>query len=82
MFAFSAMLHEYLFSIAIGQVQGYQILFFLLQGLAVVATQRVRPKGWRRLPRMAGTLAFNLATSALFFASMNGIVAFYAPDRY
>jgi hypothetical protein len=79
-FAISAVLHEYLFSIAIGRVQGYQTLFFLLQGLVVIATQRVRPRDWRRLPWMAGTLVFNMASSVLFFASMNGIVEFYARD--
>jgi hypothetical protein len=77
-FAVSAAVHEYIFTVAIGRVQGYQVAFFLLQGLAVVATLRVRPRGWRAAPWIAGTLAFNLATSVLFFASMAGVVPFYA----
>jgi hypothetical protein len=77
-FAVSALMHEYLFGIAIGRVQGYQTAFFLLQGVAVAATWRVRPKGWRTVPWRLGTLAFNLASSVLFFASIHGLVAFYS----
>jgi hypothetical protein len=77
-FAVSAALHEYVFGIAIGHVQGYQTAFFLLQGGAVAATARVKPRGWRVVPWTAGTLGFNLVSSVLFFASMNGVVPFYA----
>ena len=51
--------------------------FFLIQGLAVAATRRVRPRGWRRSPWVAGTFAFNLASSALFFASLDEVLPFY-----
>jgi hypothetical protein len=44
-FAVSGVLHEYLFSIAIGRVQGYQTAFFLIQGAAVAATRGIRPRG-------------------------------------
>lgn len=77
-FAVSAVLHEYVFGIAIERVQGYQTAFFLLQGVAVVATLRIRPKGWRQVPWIAATLAFNLASSTLFFASLDEVVPFYA----
>jgi hypothetical protein len=77
-FAVSALMHEYLFGIAIGRVQGYQTAFFLLQGVAVASTARVKPRGWRAVPWGLGTLAFNLASSVLFFASINGLVAFYS----
>jgi hypothetical protein len=77
-FAVSALVHEYVFGIVIGTVQGYQTAFFMLQGCAVAATVRVRPAGWRAAPWMTGTLAFNLASSVLFFASMNGVVPFYS----
>jgi hypothetical protein len=77
-FALSAVIHEYVFGIAIGRVQGYQTLFFLLQGVAVVATLRFKPRGAWALPWVAATLAFNLATGVLFFASMNGLLPFYA----
>ena len=49
--------------------------FFLLQGLAVAATAGP-PRGWRSAPWVAGTVAFNLATSALFFASLDEVVPF------
>jgi hypothetical protein len=77
-FALSAVIHEYVFGIAIGRVQGYQTAFFLIQGVAVTATARVKPTGWRAGPWIAGTLAFNLVSSTLFFASMNGLAPFYA----
>jgi hypothetical protein len=77
-FAASAVMHEYIFGIAVGRVQGYQTAFFLLQGAAVAATGRVRARGWRAVPWTAGTLGFNLVSSVLFFASMNGLVPFYS----
>ena len=77
-FAVSGAVHEYIFTVAIGRVRGYQVAFFLLEGAAVAATLRVRPRGWRTAPWVAGTLAFNLAASALFFASLGEVVPFYA----
>jgi hypothetical protein len=77
-FAVSAVMHEYIFGIAIGRVQGYQTAFFLLQGAAVAATARVKARGWRAVPWTAGTLGFNFVSSVLFFASMNGLVPFYS----
>jgi hypothetical protein len=77
-FAVSAVMHEYIFGIAIGRAQGYQTAFFLLQGAAAAATVRVKARGWRAVPWTAGTLGFNLVSSVLFFASMNGLVPFYS----
>ena len=79
-FGLSALIHEYLFSIAIGRVQGYQTAFFLLQGFAVAATARVKARGWTAVPWAAATLAFNLVSSVLFFASVNGLVPFYSRE--
>jgi hypothetical protein len=76
-FAVSALVHEYLFSITIGWVQGFQTAFFMIQGVAVVATARTRPGGWRRFAWAVGTFAFMLGTSVLFFASMNHVVRMY-----
>jgi hypothetical protein len=59
-------------------VQGYQTGFFLLQGVAVAATARIKARGWRAVPWTAATFGFNLLSSVLFFASMNGLVPFYA----
>lgn len=77
-FAFSAALHEYVFGIAIGEVQGYQTVFFLVHGVAVVATQRVDPVGLasRALWTLA-TLVFNLATLAVFALSLDQTVRWY-----
>jgi hypothetical protein len=77
-FAVSAVMHEYIFGMAIGRVQGYQTAFFLLQGIAVAATARVKARGWKAVPWTVGTLSFNFVSSVLFFASMNGLVPFYS----
>lgn len=77
-FVLSAAMHEYIFSIAVGRVQFYQTAFFLLQGVAVAATARVKATGKRAVFWIAATLAFNLASGVLFFASINGIMPFYS----
>ena len=77
-FALSALLHELIFSTAIGRVQGYQTAFFAVQGLAAALTARVKVKGWLAIPWTVGTLLFNLASSVLFFASIHGVVPFYS----
>jgi hypothetical protein len=77
-FALSGLMHEYVFGVAAGRVQGWQMVFFLIQGAAVAATQRARPKGWRVFPWMIGTFVFNVATSVFFFASVNAILPFYS----
>jgi MBOAT, membrane-bound O-acyltransferase family len=77
-FAVSALLHELIFSAAVGRVQGYQTAFFALQGLAAALTARVKVKGWQAIPWTAGTLVFNLASSVLFFASLHQVVPFYS----
>jgi len=79
-FVVSALVHEYVFSMSVGRVQGYQTLFFVLQGLAVVITIRLRPAGWKAWLWIGGTWLFNLTTSVLFFASVNGIIGFYFRD--
>ncbi len=76
-FALSGLMHEYIFDVAAGRIQGEQMTFFLIQGVAVTLTARLKPKGWRRAVGIAATLAFNLATGVLFFASMDEVVPFY-----
>jgi hypothetical protein len=76
-FLVSAGVHEYVFAVPIGRVQGYQTAFFLIQGLAVAATARVKPRGWRVIPWVAATFAFNIVTGLLFFASLNHVVPMY-----
>jgi hypothetical protein len=77
-FAVSALLHEYVFGIILGRVQGYQTLFFLIQGLAVMSTLRMRPTGWKKWAGIALTLSFNLISSLLFCASVNQIIPLYS----
>lgn len=79
-FALSALLHELVFYAAVGRVQGYQTAFFALQGLAAASTARLKVGGWLVLPWTAGTLAFNLVSSVLFFASIDEVVPFYAHE--
>jgi D-alanyl-lipoteichoic acid acyltransferase DltB (MBOAT superfamily) len=80
-FGISGMVHEYVFGIASGCVQGWQLLFFMLQGVTVVATMRIRPRGRITLLWIAGTWVFNLASSFLFFLSVNQVLPFYwMPD--
>jgi hypothetical protein len=78
-FAVSGIVHEYVFGIATGRVQGWQFLYFLLNGLATVATVRIRPQGWMVLPFVAATFAFNLALAVVFFKSVNAVFPFYSP---
>jgi D-alanyl-lipoteichoic acid acyltransferase DltB (MBOAT superfamily) len=77
-FAFSALAHEYVFGVILGRVQGYQTVFFLVQGLGVLVTMAWNPKGWRRWVACALTNVFNVTTSVFFFASVNGIAPFYS----
>jgi hypothetical protein len=77
-FAASALVHEYVFAVPIGRVEGVQTAFFLLQGLAVLATARLHPRrGWAAAG-IAATLVFNVLSSMLFFHSLGAILPFYA----
>ena len=78
-FGVSGLVHEYVFGIAAGRIQGCQLLFFSLQGCAVAATMRCRPSGRMSVLWIAGTLVFNLATSVLFFQSVDAVLPFYWP---
>lgn len=76
-FLVSGLLHEHLAAVLVGRVQGYQLAFFLVHGLAVVATARWRPRGPYRVLGIALTFAFVTITAVLFFASLENI----APGR-
>lgn len=78
-FLVSGVIHEYVFDLAAGRVLGSQMLFFAVQGLAVVATLRFRPRGVRAVPMILLTIAFNLATVRIFLSSLNAVVPFYVP---
>jgi hypothetical protein len=77
-FLVSGLIHEYLFIISVGRVRGYQVAFFLIQGVAVVLTMGLQPRGWWRALGIASTITFNLATGTLFFASIDEVAPFYA----
>lgn len=77
-FAVSAVIHEYIAAIAIGRVQGFQAAFFLIQGVAVACTARIEPRGPWAVPAGLLTVAFNLASSLLVFASLRQIFRWYA----
>jgi hypothetical protein len=77
-FIVSALVHEYVFGIALERIQGYQTVFFLLQGLAVAATIRSRPVTWLYWPALAATWIFNLLASVFFLASISYIFPFYS----
>jgi hypothetical protein len=79
-FLVSGLLHEYLFSLLAGRAQGLQTAFFLIQGLAVAMTVRVRATGWRRSAWVAATLAFNIATATLFLASFHEVFPLYVNE--
>jgi D-alanyl-lipoteichoic acid acyltransferase DltB (MBOAT superfamily) len=76
-FLVSAAVHEYVFSVAIGKVQGYQTAYFLVQALAVAATMRLKPRGASAAAATAATFAFNVATAVLFFASVDEVLPFF-----
>ena len=77
-FAISGLAHEYAFDVGAGHVQGLQLLFFMLQGVAVAATMHLRPSGAYAVIGVIATFIFNLTTSVIFFASADAIVPFYA----
>lgn len=79
-FVVSAAIHEYVFSMGVGRVQGYQTTFFQLQGLAVAATIRLKPRGPAAAAAVVATFAFNLTGGVLFFASVDGVFPFYVND--
>ena len=76
-FAVSGVMHEYVFGMSTGRVQGWQLLFFMVQGCAAAATLRIRPRAGTAPLWWAATLAFNLSTAALFVRSVDEVIAFY-----
>ncbi|MGO9115677.1 MAG: MBOAT family O-acyltransferase [Thermoguttaceae bacterium] len=77
-FAVSGLVHEYVFGIATGYIHGWQILYFMLQGVAVAMTKRFRPRGWIEPLGISATIAFNLFAAVLFFKSVDGVFHFYS----
>lgn len=76
-FLVSGLIHEYLFWIVIGRPEGFQMMFFLVQGCAVALTLRIKPTGREALVWGGVTFVFNLMTSVFFFASIQSVIGFY-----
>jgi hypothetical protein len=76
-FFVSGLVHEYVFDISAPRVLGWQMLFFTIQGLAVIATIRLRPRGWLAAPAMVLTFVFNLASVYIFLICLNAVLPFY-----
>ncbi|MFC1575088.1 hypothetical protein ACFL5A_00375 [Gemmatimonadota bacterium] len=70
----SGALHEFVFFLAIGEIHGYQLAFFSLQGVAVAMTLRWTP---HRMVGVGATFTFNALSSVLFFASIHGLMPLY-----
>jgi hypothetical protein len=69
-FFVSGVLHEYIADIALQEVQGFQLAFFMIHGAAVAATQRLQPRGRAAVATgIAATILFNIAVSLLFCAT-------------
>jgi hypothetical protein len=68
-FLLSGALHEYLLAIAIHRVEGYQMGFFLLHGVAAIATVRLKPTGAWAVGAAALNVLFTLGSLAIFSAS-------------
>lgn len=77
-FVVSAIAHEYMFAVALGRIEGHQLLFFLVQGAAVAATLGLRPRGPWVVVGIGLTLLFNLTTSMWFFSSIDRLYPWFA----
>ncbi|MCK6439844.1 MAG: hypothetical protein L6Q71_06545 [Planctomycetes bacterium] len=68
-FAINGLLHEWIALVTNGVFNGFQMIFFMLQGLAVLATRGFKPTGWAVVPWILGTLIFNAFTTMLAFTA-------------
>jgi len=80
-FFVSALFHEIAFDIALSRVDGYQLVFFLLQIPAVLASPALERFSKRGLPARlfahAITMAWFVSTSFFFFRGIAQIFPFY-----
>jgi hypothetical protein len=77
-FFISGLVHEYVFGIAAGRWQGWQMLYFMIHGLATIATAHIRPGRYRLLAWLL-TALFQLTSSVLFGQSVGQVLPFYSP---
>jgi hypothetical protein len=76
-FFINGLIHEYVFGIPINRFTGYFLIFFLIQGFAVMLTWRLRSTRFNTTIGVPGTLIFNALSSIVFFAGMNQLFPFY-----
>ncbi len=62
--------HEYLALLVVGALMGYQVAFFVIHGVATVATLRIRPRGGAAIAGTLLTFLLLFTSSVLFFASI------------
>lgn len=79
-FLINGVYHEYLASLMIGRVLGYQLAMFTIFGVAAAATWRWRPRGWAAVAGWAGTVVFMGAVSVLFFMSADAFMEWYTAE--
>jgi len=78
-FFVSGLIHEYVFDVAAGRLLGTQMLFFMIQAIAVIATARGRPNAKISTIAIPATLAFNVLSGTIFMSSMNAVVRIWHP---
>ncbi|MGE3853579.1 MAG: MBOAT family O-acyltransferase, partial [Planctomycetota bacterium] len=76
-FAVNGAFHEYLASMLVGEVRGYQLAFFAIQGTAVAVTLRWRPRGRAAVLSWVFTLLLMASSSVLFCLSLRGFIDVY-----
>ncbi len=76
-FLANGLLHAYLLLAMGSQMAGAVFTFFVIQGIAVVFTWRLRPKGFTAVIAVLLTITFNITTSVLFFSSVNTVLKWY-----
>ncbi len=80
-FLINGVLHEYLATLMIGHILGYQVVYFALHGIAVAFTFDLRPRGWSAVVSISLTIAFGFLTVFLFFASADAFLEWYTTDH-
>lgn len=76
-FLVSGLIHEYVFAVAAWDLSGLLTGYFLIQGLAVVATAGMKPRGASRFLSIPLTWLFGLASALLFMAAIHRMVPLY-----
>jgi D-alanyl-lipoteichoic acid acyltransferase DltB (MBOAT superfamily) len=80
-FFVSGVIHEYIAGIALQSIQGYQLAFFMIQGVAVVATARLAPRGTVAVAAaVTATIIFNILVSLVFCATAAQLFDLYSDN--